>query len=237
MLGRSHMLHGASLWMTIAATAAWAHHPISSGGVVYGTAVCAGAALVPDLDTPQSTVARTFGPVTRAAAWVVGRFGASVHAWTRTRLDRRDLDGHRTVCHTLLAAVLVGWAAWTGTVLAGRWGPPVLIASMAGLAWQAVATRRGGYAVAALAVWQWPPATLTWVGWATFCGCLSHCLADGCTESGVPLLWPLKLGGRRWALLGLPRSMRLTTGSRADHLAAGGAVLNCAAAAAYLLWR
>lgn len=43
-------------------------------------------------------------------------------------------------------------------------------------------------------------------------GYASHLLCDGCTKSGVPLLYPRR---RRYHLL--PRPMRLTTGSEAEN--------------------
>ena len=58
--------------------------------------------------------------------------------------------------------------------------------------------------------------TLLWIGWqpsAAFAlGLLSHLLGDGCTKSGVPLLFPWP--GRRHLL---PPALRLTTGSLAER--------------------
>jgi len=58
--------------------------------------------------------------------------------------------------------------------------------------------------------------TLLWIGWqpsAAFAlGMLSHLLGDGCTKSGVPLLFPRP--GRQHLL---PPSLRLTTGSLAER--------------------
>ena len=58
--------------------------------------------------------------------------------------------------------------------------------------------------------------TLLWIGWqpsAAFAlGLLSHLVGDGCTKSGVPLLFPR--AGRRHLL---PPSLRLTTGSLAER--------------------
>jgi len=57
---------------------------------------------------------------------------------------------------------------------------------------------------------------LLWVGWqpaATLAlGLLSHLAGDGCTKSGVPLLFPRP---GRWHLL--PPALRLTTGSEAER--------------------
>lgn len=36
------------------------------------------------------------------------------------------------------------------------------------------------------------------LGVTVFLGSLTHVLGDACTNSGVPLLWPLQRGGKRW---------------------------------------
>ncbi len=55
-----------------------------------------------------------------------------------------------------------------------------------------------------------------WIGVPVFWGCLAHACGDALTYSRVPLLWPLKIGGCRWALVGSPRWLRFRTGSAAE---------------------
>lgn len=43
-------------------------------------------------------------------------------------------------------------------------------------------------------------------------GCLAHLFGDSCTHEGVPLLWPIKIRGKRWKRRGIPASLRFTTG-------------------------
>lgn len=120
MMGRGHATMGASLWLAGCAVAAATGHRPDVAVLTVGTAVCAGWAIAPDVDHPNSTVACSVGPITRGIAKVVAEIGIVVHEHTRTRRDRPDLDGHRTITHTALWALLCGTAA----TAAGRWGGP-----------------------------------------------------------------------------------------------------------------
>lgn len=112
MMGRTHALSGAALFTagTIPLGLPW-HQ------VLIGAVACAGAAVLPDIDHHGSHVARTFGPLTRGFAWVVGKVAG----------------GHRNGTHSamgvgLLASVVFFASAvytqdratlWTGCVIAG----------------------------------------------------------------------------------------------------------------------
>jgi membrane-bound metal-dependent hydrolase YbcI (DUF457 family) len=53
---------------------------------------------------------------------------------------------------------------------------------------------------------------------ALFLGQLTHSLGDGCTEYGVPLLWPVRINGRSWCrLFVLPLPLRFKTGGVAER--------------------
>lgn len=65
--------------------------------------------------------------------------------------------------------------------------------------------------------WVATPAPYAWfVGLAVAQGCLAHLTGDCCTNSGVPLLWPLmghgRQRGRRWGHYGIPKALRFETG-------------------------
>ncbi|MEO5874709.1 MAG: metal-dependent hydrolase [Streptosporangiaceae bacterium] len=87
-MGRTHALSGAAIF-----TAAAAALPLSlpTGQVMLGAVVCAGAAVLPDIDHHGSHVARTFGPFTRGFAWVVGKVAG----------------GHRNGTHSALGVALI----------------------------------------------------------------------------------------------------------------------------------
>jgi len=66
MLGHDHALSGA---LAFAAVAPMLH--VSGTQLAVGTALTAGAGVLPDIDEPGSTIARTFGFLTGAFAWIV----------------------------------------------------------------------------------------------------------------------------------------------------------------------
>lgn len=192
MLAKTHALSGAVVWLALSSVL----EPGPSG-LVLGTAVAAGAALLPDLDHPNASAAKVWGPYSRALCAVI----CSVSG------------GHRVGTHTLLAALVAG----VGSMLALGWFPAAVavVALCAGLAALAVSTvvtvrwaRRWwiNLAVSALAglvvvVSQMP---IGWLPGAVFVGYLAHLAGDFVTDGGVPLLLPF--GRRRYRLT------RLNTG-------------------------
>ena len=86
MLGHDHALSGA---LAFAAAAPVLH--VSGTQLAVGTALTAGAGVLPDLDEPGSTIARTFGFLTGSFAWVVH--------WLS--------GGHRKGTHSLLGVALM----------------------------------------------------------------------------------------------------------------------------------
>src|SRR5699024_7644955 len=138
VMGPTHAMSGAGAGLAIGAFL-----PVAWGGATSATevfvfaGVTAGAALVPALDTPQSTLARSFGPgsqalahltdrvattwcppqgtlagscgpVSQALAHLTERVSTSVYSLTSTRKDTRITNGHRTATHTLWFAFLAG---------------------------------------------------------------------------------------------------------------------------------
>lgn len=127
MMGRGHALSGGAFWLGGCSLSAQWEQPQPVSTIVLGTMVCAGWALASDLDHPGSTVARSAGPVTRLLAVVLARTGALVHAHSRTHLDRPDLDGHRTVSHTVVWAMLCGFLVAAASAEGGPWVAAVLV--------------------------------------------------------------------------------------------------------------
>ena len=68
---------------------------------VAGAIICAGAAMLPDLDHPSATIAQTFGPVTwglsKAVAWLSGGHRDATHslAFAVAHGVRRPLSGQQ----------------------------------------------------------------------------------------------------------------------------------------------
>lgn len=225
-MGSSHALSGAAGWLAgCAVLGSVGVHP-SVTAVLVGAAVAAGSALLPDCDHPSSCVAHTFGPVSRWLCRRIAHSCAALHARTRTPLDVRDLDGHRTLTHTIL------WCLITGVIVtAGGWlgGLPVaafVMFATTGLAVRALwrKSKRGtfgatfaGLLAAGVLVAAQPGATWWWIGIPVAFGCLAHVGGDALTNSGVPALFPLVIGGQRWKRLGVPKPMRFGTGGRAER--------------------
>ncbi len=217
MLGRDHALSGA---VAFAAFGPLLH--VTGTHLAAGVAVAAGAGVLPDLDEPGSTVARTFGFLTGAFAWLVHQVSG----------------GHRKGTHSLLGVTLVT----VGSLAAGRWQMSARAADgHLRLPWHMVpaalvlsllfasgfrALRVGGHlgdaagiAAAAVVTWQgWDVALATpWrIPVLTVCvvvGMLAHLAGDMCTHHGCPLLYPLS----RQDFGLLPRQMRFTTNKLAEH--------------------
>ncbi|WDZ83818.1 hypothetical protein PVK37_25645 [Micromonospora cathayae] len=64
-----------------------------------------------------------------------------------------------------------------------------------------------------------------WVGIPLGVGCLVHSLGDALTFTRVPLPWPIRIRGGRWAALGVWAPLRFRTGSAAELFLVVPAVL------------
>ena len=102
MMGPSHAACGAAAW--VALTGTYTVHladttlpvglglmPVGDPGVITGALICAGAALLPDMDHPGGTVARSLPPLSTWLARGVSRLGG----------------GHRRGTHSLVGLLVV----------------------------------------------------------------------------------------------------------------------------------
>ena len=215
MLGRDHALTGA---VAFAALASSLH--AGQAYLAAGVVLTAGAGVLPDIDHPDSTIARSFGFLTEWFAWLVARLSG----------------GHRHGTHSV-----VGIAVFTaGAYGAGRFqlsGPKSVAAGHLAFSWHIVpaalvlallyssalrALRVGGHhgdllGIAAAAVTCFTGADLTQLAvgpWhvpllaaATGLGCAAHIAGDELTHGGCPLLWPVSM--HEFHLL--PRPLQITT--------------------------
>jgi membrane-bound metal-dependent hydrolase YbcI (DUF457 family) len=82
-----------------------------------GTALVAGAALAPDLDSYSATVTRSFGIFGRILYHLTNFISLNIYNISKTKRDA-DLDnGHRTFTHTAVSALLAGVGVWAATTL------------------------------------------------------------------------------------------------------------------------
>lgn len=217
MLGRDHALSGA---VAFAAVAPLVH--VSGMHLATGVALTAGAGVLPDIDEPGSTIARTFGFFTGAFSWLVHKLSG----------------GHRKGTHSLIGVALMT----AGAVAAGAWqasapvqhGRPVLswhlvpaglilaLLFAAGFRALNIGSHHAdiaGLALAALVVWQrWDltKVTMRQVPVLALCLCigvLAHIAGDMITHHGCPLLYPFS----RYCFGLLPKQLRISTNKLAEH--------------------
>jgi membrane-bound metal-dependent hydrolase YbcI (DUF457 family) len=175
-MGKTHALSGVTAWLAavpvIDQVVALGWREVAAGAVI-----TAGAAMLPDLDHPSSSIARSWGPITRLLS----------------RLVARVSGGHRHATHSLLFALLCGGLAWWAGLAGGWWvlTPVFLVASLAiGTLYRSKGPRNEALAAGlALAVHLGEVRT-DWLGLAIGLGCLAHVLGDMLTPERCPLLWP-----------------------------------------------
>jgi len=195
-MGRTHLITGAAGYLGVVAPVLAAQGvPTTPGTLACGAVVAGGAAMLPDLDHPQATAARAFGPV----------------SWSASRIISRVAGGHRVGTHSLLALLLVAFG--TGWLLSGpaqnnRWVAFALCFVCVALFMRIVLARQSDLVsiIAALALtWLLLLATpdFQWLGWAITVGYGMHIVCDWVTEQGVALMWPISRG--QWQL-GLVRT-------------------------------
>ncbi|WP_017614461.1 metal-dependent hydrolase [Nocardiopsis salina] len=192
-------------------------------GLVCG-AVGAGAALLPDLDTPGSAVGRSLGWVTEWVAVGVQALSRAVYRGTSTPTERRRPQdgGHRFLTHTLPGCLAFGVLAALISLV--PWGAALVVLAMSALglatvtgAWTFVGTARLRKRVATVTAFVPAAATLLFatgsgpvfwlVGLVVFVGSLTHVLGDWLTPSGVPLAWPFGVRGKRWWMFHAPLTL------------------------------
>lgn len=245
MMGPSHALSGAAAWLAgcWVADHYYDYHQ-TSVALAIGTAVCAGGALLPDLDMSGkvtankggATVARTFGILTLFIAEVVEKLCLFVYHATKLKKDPHRRNGHRTLTHTLPFVALVGWGTTTLCVKYGKWAVVGILFFMIGLALRGLFDKwaeRSGWlivtvvsAAGAYAAYLQLPGERTYpeLGFAVGAGCLVHLVGDLITSAGIPLLWPLPLGRRTWRMIGLPKAIAVRAGSTAEVVLLRGAL-------------
>lgn len=176
--------------------------------------ISAGYALLPDLDHRDSKASQALGSLAHKA----------VHGFCKKVVDRSSTDRdrkyttwlsirhrgpyHRTFTHTLAATLAIGLIAyglaWLGTAAIG------FLASLGVLLlWPLYRKTIGPVVLSAAAAAVGAVLFLTpWLmALAVGGGYFSHIVADACTKTGVPALWPLRIRGKRWWNIRLLSSM------------------------------
>src|SRR5690349_5058497 len=130
MMGPSHALSGAAVWLGGSlALDQFAHYHQRPIVIAVGAAICAGGALLPDMDlsgrvtTDQggATVAHTFGVISLFFAECIEKLSLGIYDLTKTRRDPHRDNGHRTFTHTLPFNVGVGVGVFELCLHFGKW--------------------------------------------------------------------------------------------------------------------
>ncbi|WP_046472082.1 metal-dependent hydrolase [Allosalinactinospora lopnorensis] len=190
MMGHSHALSGVVGWMAVVPLVQGqeffgVRFDLGPGEVVAGSLVCAGAALIPDLDHKNATITKTYGLATKALSalfnWLFG--------------------GHRNGTHSLLFAALMG-AITQALALWSELAVQIFVFLLIGIAFNGLGLGMEKNRVASEIINALLTAGITlalfangvdysWMGLAVAFGCLLHFAGDIATRMGVPLLWPL----------------------------------------------
>lgn len=118
MMAPSHAATGALAGLaSTAATAPLTGMRLDGWVLATGALIGAGAALLPDLDHPGSTAARSQGPLTALASRGVQALSAQVYRLTRTPGDKRSEGTHRYLFHTPACALVLGVVAGVAATL------------------------------------------------------------------------------------------------------------------------
>ena len=239
MMGPSHALSGAAVWLTGSlALDYFAGYEQSPLMIAVGTAVCAGGGLFPDLDLSGkvtrnqggATVARTFGVVSLFIAEVMEKISLGVYHATKLSKDPHRNNGHRTLTHTIPFTVLVGWGTTALCAAYGKWAVIGILFFMIGLALRGLFdewAKRAGWVIVTLV--SLVAAYFTYLhlpddrgypmlGLAVGVGCIVHILGDMVTSAGVPILWPIPIGRRMWRMIGIPNKYAVKVGGKVEVL-------------------
>ena len=241
MMGRAHAMSGAAIALATTAIGVGPLDARTTPVAVIAmyTIVVAGGALAPDLDSHSSTVVRSFGIFGKIGHEITNAISLLIYNITKTKYDGDKDDAHRTFFHTTAFAVLVGFLVSLISIIPGKTtiydheyangqiGSIIamwffLHLGLAGLFDFALDARKkfGPYLVMlasfglTVLISRFLPENETygWLGIAAGGGMLIHLLGDFITKMGVPILWPLKISGKRWYSVALPSFMRIKAG-------------------------
>jgi membrane-bound metal-dependent hydrolase YbcI (DUF457 family) len=203
MMGHTHALSGAAAWLAVVPLVT--DHPLlgdhavvlSPAQMAAGALVCAGAAMLPDIDHHDGSIANTYGIVTRLLCQLVAKISG----------------GHRHATHSLAFAFGAGYA--TDVMATHAFNPPhggqplpavvvgwwVMLFLVVGLGLRGVGigfkdsdhlTGLLNAVLAAGLVYLMRHLDMRFIGYAVALGCLAHVAGDCLTPRGCPVFWPVQ---------------------------------------------
>ncbi|NYH78447.1 membrane-bound metal-dependent hydrolase YbcI (DUF457 family) [Actinopolyspora biskrensis] len=228
--GPTHAMSGLAAWAAV--TAAAGTHTIGQltpKTWVVGATLATGAALLPDIDHPKSTVARTFGGMSRGVSAALSGFSGFLYRLTRTQHDSDRSGTHRGFTHTIVFAILAGLITTAIVQSSNGTALGVLMFVFAGLTVRGLmnnwSPQSDALLIAAVSLtltivcWAWTgnqPHDAAAFGVAVMIGCVAHFIGDAITEQGCPMLWPIPLSSRTWYPVAPPKALRMKTGGKVE---------------------
>lgn len=189
MMGHGHATMGAAAWVALVAPAPFGFSVLSLDpvGVAVGAVATAGAALLPDADHHNGTIAHALPPVTTVMTGAIEGISG----------------GHRHATHSLVGAAVFAVGAYALSfpriVFQGREvqiGSAVLLLFLATFALKALKITHKWFdawllslAVAAALTW-YAPDQYWWLPLSVGVGAVIHLLGDLLTVQGLALFWP-----------------------------------------------
>jgi membrane-bound metal-dependent hydrolase YbcI (DUF457 family) len=196
MLGYSHAMSGGVAWLALAPVIETTFGvQFETYELLAGTIATAGAALIPDLDHPQATIAHTFGPISKGVS----------------KLTALLAGGHRQGTHSILFSLGFGALCYSigiGSEASGSNLPAmILMFLLAAFAFRGlnivppktsssfkgiIVLLEAAALTYVLSLMLEPGATWWWLGFAGAVGALTHLVGDAITPEGVPFFYPMK---------------------------------------------
>ncbi len=177
---------------------------VTAPGLLAGLVLTAGAGVLPDIDEPGSTIARSYGFLTEAFAWIVHHLSG----------------GHRKGTHSVIGVLVFTAGAWAAVhfdhTLGGKIALGVFLSLLLSAALRALHV--GGHHGDALGVLAAAATIYFHVGLALtpLCialGAAAHIAGDMLTHGGCPGGDPVS----REEFHLRPRDLQFTTGKFAEH--------------------
>jgi LexA-binding, inner membrane-associated putative hydrolase len=217
MMGSTHAATGALAGVVVTSAAGSDLLTVAAGAVL-----CAGAALVSDLDHGNSCATLAHGPFTRIPSKILIRISRSTYRhsrtpWEKSHTPSHDPGGHRYLTHTGLFAIFAGMVAVAMSI---TWPSQMVVEfflisfAIRGLCQALPGSNK---------IDKWPLRTVvsaagSWallinpilLGVIVTAGIFTHIAADSMTKAGVPVCWPIMIRGQKWCRLRTPKT--ITTG-------------------------
>jgi membrane-bound metal-dependent hydrolase YbcI (DUF457 family) len=177
MMGRTHALTG-----TLGAIGISFYVPLSIPEALTAVVITTGAALLPDIDHPNSTVSKSLGPITVAFCWLMTLVSG----------------GHRRGTHSIAGILALGAVAQAGVMYRNTGAGQVALCTtmILAIAGAVRLLRIPGWlddlapipiVIALVCLTRVP---LDIVPAALILGCAIHVLGDIITLTGCPIWWP-----------------------------------------------